>query len=99
METDYKVYARDLYRIKLAAIGDKPTEKNITALQAFLNNVNDLRPKLRRELTELEKEYIAMVPNPQSDFMRYIHDVNQLYIKKLQAFANRIKREIRSFKN
>ena len=98
MEADYKAYARDLYNMKLAAIGSKPADKSVSELRIFLSNINDLRPKLRLELSELAKEFMTMMPNLPTDYLNQIQEVNQVYIKKLQAFANRVRREIRRMK-
>lgn len=97
MEADYKTYARDLYNIKLAVIGNRPAAKNLSALKTFLHNVNDLRPKLRQELNQLAQEFIAMVPNASQDLLHQFKEVNHVYLRKLQAYANHIKRDIRTY--
>lgn len=95
MVEDYKFYARELYKIKLAILGD-PKNDDVNSLLTFLTQVNELRPQLRREYEQLAKEYLAMSPNSLPSDSEHTAQVNELYLIKLAALAMRVKRKARS---
>lgn len=95
MIADYKVFAKELYTIKLAVVGSTAIEKNTQALQTYLEKLNDLRPKFRHELNGLAQEFLSGLVNPTERMVEEIREINTVYIRKLHAHANYIRREMR----
>jgi hypothetical protein len=95
MLSKYRKYARDLYNIRINGIG-KPADENVFSLNKLLEKINELRPRLRKELNDLSAEFIAQEPEATPVLMEETKEVNSLFLRKLHALANQIKKKIKN---
>lgn len=93
----YKEYARDLFKIKIAQLGKKP-DNGFEELLKFFEQLNELRPKLRSDLQSLSDEFLGLGYYSDDEMLGGINKVNDFWIRKLQRLAVDAKKDIRKFR-
>jgi len=93
MIQEYKVYAQDLYKIKISTLPVSLIESPLS-LTNLLVIINELRPQLRRNLAELSAE-LRQNNITLPDTLKEIEAVNNILLEKLYNLACSIKRKIK----
>ena len=93
MIQEYKVYAQDLYKIKISTLPVSLIESPLS-LTNLLVIINELRPQLRRNLAELSAE-LRQNNITLPDTLKEIEVVNNILLEKLYNLACSIKRKIK----
>jgi len=93
MIQEYKLYAQDLYRIKISTLPISLIESPLS-LTNLLVVINELRPQLRRNLTELSEE-LRQNTITLPDTLKEIEVVNNILLEKLYHLACSVKKKIR----
>ena len=93
MIQEYKLYAQDLYKIKISTLPVSLVESPLS-LTNLLLIINELRPQLRRNLTELSAELrLNKIILP--DTLKEIEVINNILLEKLSNLACSVKRKIK----